>query len=131
MSDCIEWTGAKDAYGYGVRRINTRIVKSHRKALADHEGIEVPDSSVKCLHSCDNPGCVNPEHLRWGTQSENIADAVKRGRMDKKLTAEQREEIAHDPRTFAAIAEEYGISHGQVHKIRTRKGIGPRRARRA
>ena len=127
MSGCIEWAGSKDAYGYGVRRVNTKIVKAHRKALADHEGIDVPSSSVLCLHSCDNPSCVNPDHLRWGTQGENVADAVSRGRLDKKLTAEQREEIAHDPRTFAVIADEYGISEGQVHKIRERKGIKQRR----
>lgn len=39
-----------------------------------------PTGKPFALHSCDQPGCIAPEHLRWGTQSENMTDAVERGR---------------------------------------------------
>ena len=115
---CINWTGAMDGRGYGVRRINKKVVKAHRAALAEAEGIDIPPPSVKCLHSCDNPVCVNPDHLRWGTQFDNVQDAVKRGRLRKKLTIAQHASIKTDTRLGRVIAAEYGITEGTVSRIR-------------
>ncbi len=115
---CIEWTGSRDAYGYGQIRRDNKLIKAHRVALAEDEGIELPDSSVKCRHSCDNPGCVNPEHLSWGTQRDNIQDAVQRGRMRKKLTLEQHAAIKLDTRKLKDISSEYGIAESTVSRIR-------------
>lgn len=79
-NDCWPWLGAKMYFGYGaVRRRDPRgFVGAHRVALM-HSGVSVP--AGKCvLHSCDNPPCCNPAHLRVGTQAENIADRGARGR---------------------------------------------------
>ena len=112
---CINWTGAMDGRGYGVRRINKKVVKAHRAALAEAEGIDIPPPSVKCLHSCDNPVCVNPDHLRWGTQFDNVQDAVKRGRLQEANDCATRiNQNRHE--LGRVIAAEYGITEGTVPK---------------
>jgi DNA invertase Pin-like site-specific DNA recombinase len=79
------------------------------------------------LHSCDNPPCCNPAHLRAGTQKENIEDAVERDRLARgralpqaKLTEAAVREIRRrsgEGRSQRAVAAEFGVSHDTVGKI--------------
>lgn len=78
-SGCHEWIGSLDAYGYGQLNINRRPAKAHRIAWELANG-PVPEG-MSILHRCDNPQCVNPEHLFPGTQSDNMKDAARKGRM--------------------------------------------------
>ncbi|WP_282790850.1 HNH endonuclease [Streptomyces sp. CC224B] len=78
---CWEWKGARNEHGYGVMRPEGQrsgpTVKAHRVSL-HLAGTEVTDRVV--LHSCDNPPCVNPAHLRVGTQRDNVADMHEKNR---------------------------------------------------
>jgi len=82
-SRCWVWTGSVNASGYGRIGFNdgeaNRRELAHRVSYAMHHGA-IPDG-LSVLHACDNSRCVNPAHLRTGTQSENIAEARERGRM--------------------------------------------------
>jgi hypothetical protein len=81
-SGCWNWTACKDDHGYG--RINTRSSgkyvywKAHRYAWTMVNG-EIPKGMI-ILHKCDNPPCVNPDHLRIGTYKDNSQDMVQKGR---------------------------------------------------
>lgn len=78
MSACVEYRGARNADGYGVLPVpvdGSRL--AHRAALAEKLGRPVQGVA---RHSCDNPPCINQDHLLEGTQADNIADAVARGR---------------------------------------------------
>lgn len=76
---CWEWLGSKDAKGYGTTGgIRGLPGKAHRAVYQVFEG-EIPEGMC-VLHRCDNPGCVNPNHLWLGTQLENIADRDRKGR---------------------------------------------------
>lgn len=80
---CWLWVGNKDKGGYGKFTLAKGIYKrSHRVAWV-LAGNPEPLPSVYLLHSCDNPACVRPEHLRCGTQKENIADMDRKGRRPK------------------------------------------------
>lgn len=75
---CWDWKKGKTRKGYGRIKVGGTTVAAHR-AMATALWGSVPDGLV-VMHTCDNPGCVNPSHLRVGTQSENILDAFRKGR---------------------------------------------------
>lgn len=123
---CHNWTGAKDKDGYGLIKYNGKMIRVHRLVYERHNG-EIPEEQC-VLHECDNPPCCNPEHLRLGTQKDNSEDMVGKGRQSKgekngrvKLTKEQVIEIRAITKPLMQLAEEYGISFGQIGKIKRRE----------
>lgn len=76
---CWEWTGCVDSKGYPKLRNHYKRVSAHRLSFEIFSGVK-PSSSDCVCHRCDNPGCVNPEHLFVGTSSDNMKDMVRKGR---------------------------------------------------
>lgn len=75
---CWNWTGSVNTDGYGqVKRYGVAVMV-HRTAFEYLKG-PIP-KGLQLLHSCDNPACVNPDHLSPGTARDNILDAMKKGR---------------------------------------------------
>lgn len=74
-SGCLEWTGCLNRGGYG--RVGRGQHNASRVAYRLFKGD--PGDLLVC-HSCDNPICVNPEHLWLGTPSDNMRDCVSKGR---------------------------------------------------
>lgn len=89
---CWEWQGTSDEKGYGYCRWRGRARLTHRIAFELHHGKE---PALCVLHSCDNPSCVNPSHLREGTHADNHADMKARGR-----------HCAGEQNTFAKLTNE-------------------------
>ena len=75
-NNCINWTGAKNKAGYGITWFQNKWTYAHRAVANAIKGQVV-------RHKCDNPSCVNPEHLGVGTAKENSEDMVNKGRQVK------------------------------------------------
>ena len=76
--ECWTWTGGTNEHGYGVFWNGARLEKAHRFSLRA-SGVEVP-ADLDVMHSCDNPACVNPAHLKAGATLENVNDMWAKGR---------------------------------------------------
>jgi len=115
---CWLWTDSVGSNGYGQFRCDRSTVTAHRFMFELVFG-EIPSGMI-VLHSCDNPTCVNPMHLRLGTHAENSQDMVRKGRnaTGAKLTVEQAKEICASSFAIKKIAEDYGISESQVRRIK-------------
>ena len=135
-SDCWVYTGPKyDKRGYGAFQLcengKSWSARAHRVAWELTNGAIPADTHV--LHHCDNPSCVNPEHLFLGGHAENHADAIKKGRHPHgethgcaRLTVEQVREIrrlyipghrAPKDCTAAALAQKFNVSVWTVHLV--------------
>jgi hypothetical protein len=95
-STCWNWIGGKKGGGYGEFGLNYKMVGAHKFSYELHKGKISNGKFV--LHTCDNPGCVNPEHLFLGTQTDNMSDCVRKNRLNhfggmKILTKEQIKNI--------------------------------------
>ncbi len=128
---CLEYTGSTDGNGYGRTKIGGRKGKFmliHRFVYEEIKG-PIPESMCVC-HSCDNPPCINPNHLFLGTHKDNMADMAKKDRAYRtigeksgvcKLSKEQVSTIKKDSRKQIEIAEEYGLSKSHVSMIKNYK----------
>jgi len=123
---CWEWEGAKDKDGYGIFSFEKKTARAHRVAL-QLSGIDVPKGGLVC-HTCDNPSCVNPNHLYLGSNRQNSDDKVKRGRSLKgarhymaKLTDNDVIAIRQSTETAVKTAKQFGISSSNVVMIRQRR----------
>lgn len=127
---CMLWPKYKDKAGYGRTKHLGKMVLAHRLAYARDRQLDVFELNGLVLHSCDNPSCVEPSHLRLGTHRENMDDMVLRARQpartrhgQSKLTDRDVEQIRSQyvPRCpingGAAIARELGVSQRLISAI--------------
>ncbi len=128
---CWVWKKATDRDGYGVLQgANGKQVRAHRVSYQLLVGEF--DEKLMVLHRCDNPSCVNPDHLFLGTNMDNVKDKVTKGRcvnpcgeesvlavLSEKMVKEIRRR--YKPRTKrnsgAALAREFGVSPSTVNRI--------------
>jgi hypothetical protein len=126
---CWNWTGGKAGIGYGMFWVNGATRRAHRVAYSLFKG---PLQDVDVVrHTCDNPGCVNPEHLQKGTHADNVSDkmAKDRHRSPKgeehgiaKLTEEAVRDIRSGRLSGAAFARLYGVSPALVSMVKNGQG---------
>lgn len=135
---CWEWQGYRTPQGYGVIGVGSRSEPESRTTRLVHRvsweiaNGPIPEGLFVC-HHCDNPPCVNPDHLFIGTHVDNVADRERKGRnvikhgsdqWNAKLTEDQVRAIHADTRKQDDIAAAYGISQSTVHRIKARKSGG-------
>lgn len=120
---CWEWTRNFGTAGYGKFDFEGRTLGAHRVSWVFHKG-EIPDG-LCVLHRCDNRRCVRPDHLFLGTNTDNTADSVKKGRRKgghppTKLTDSDIVKILEmyaNGKFSTQIAVEFGLSDSYVRRI--------------
>jgi hypothetical protein len=125
QNGCIEWTGAVNKWGYGL--INTpKTIRVHRVVASIHLGFDLSSPLFVC-HKCDNPRCINPDHLFIGTAISNSFDCITKGRNSKgemhgrsKLNNDQVRNIRisaargqHKP----DLARQYKVNTATIYKV--------------
>jgi HNH endonuclease len=136
--DCWEWSGWRDRKGYACFDYPGGR-KAYRFSWEIHNG-PIPPGLCVC-HHCDNPSCVNPEHLFLGTIADNNADMVRKGRNGfgpvtlecrprgeahtrAKVTEEQVREIRRLNALgigYRRLSKEYGLSRPSIQAITRRR----------
>lgn len=131
MTDCIEHQGYRMPNGYGQVSRNGHTMLAHRAVMADLYG-DLAIVGLTVMHLCHNRGCVNPDHLRIGTQGENLAMSPRSMARPVKgaanpfsklndqivLTIRQR---AAEGETHRSIAMDYGVARQTVSGIVNRQ----------
>lgn len=131
---CWEYTGNRNANGYGRITFRGHVTLAHRVAWILMNG-EIPEG-LGVLHKCDNPPCCNPFHLFLGTEADNVHDMDQKGRRvvgvphgssspNAKLTETQVLEIrrlrSEEHLTLSEIGKRFGIGFSHVSTIVRRK----------
>ena len=124
--ECWNWLADTNKKGYGFIWKDGDSEFAHRVSWIMKHG-EIPPN-LRVLHRCDNPSCVNPEHLFLGTDGDNQRDKREKGRSargskngNSKLTSDKVIAIRSSEKPVRHIAEEFGIDASTVYNIRKRK----------
>lgn len=123
--ECWLWRGWKNQGGYGfISGGRRKILTAHRVSWIIHNKREI--TSEECvMHSCDEPSCVNPRHLRLGTNEENTADRHQKGRtargehlnrgvLTEDLVRKIRQE---ESRAYTALGKKYSCSRATIRQV--------------
>lgn len=125
---CWEWVGNRKLSGYGRIDFQKKSYLAHRLSWEIHRG-EVPRGMFVC-HKCDNPSCVNPDHLFIGSHQENMDDMRRKGRCRRisgvahykaKLQEKQIVQIRNSDMSSRRLAVIFGVSHHNILSIKNRK----------
>lgn len=129
---CHIWAGVVSTNGYGVVSIKSLRFHAHRAAKV-FEGGPIPDGLYVC-HKCDVRNCINPDHLFLGTQSENMKDASRKGRItafrhpgsmvrgEEHKMARLTDAAAEDIRTSSLeprfLMAKYSVAYSTVYRVK-------------
>lgn len=128
---CWVWKGSVNEHNYGTIAINRKTYFAHRISYTEYKG-EIP-KGLCLLHSCDNTRCVNPEHLKIGTRSDNCKDMYLKKRNncqrgEQRFCAKLKEKDVEEIRKMLAdgkkqehIAQVYNMHNSAISNIKTRK----------
>ncbi len=133
VTGCWEWIASKDSDGYGQFGLEGKNKRAHRLS---YELLVSPIKGDLCVcHHCDNPGCVNPDHLFIGTLKDNSQDCIKKGRHTTpfknghthscKLSDDDvrkiKQELIKGELTQAQIGKKFGALQVTIHQIKIGK----------
>lgn len=120
---CWIWRGTKNGYGYGIFLMPGEVpVRAHRYSYEFFKG-KIPAGKI-IMHICDNPICVNPDHLQVGTKADNNRDTgIKRRHnyglkhWNGRLSDEDVKQIRASNEPQTVLAQKYGVDQSHISRI--------------
>ena len=118
IRSCWIWNGPRHVNGYGRISIKGRRWYAHRLSWYVYHRQDIPPGQV-IRHMCNDPQCVNPHHLKSGTQQQNVMDMHLAGRQGyvRKLNPRQISAILTSTKTQAELARKYQVSRTTIHRV--------------
>lgn len=127
VDGCLEWQGARHKLGYGRIMSCRRVLLVHRVMYVLQNG-PIPHRLCVC-HTCDNPPCINIEHLFLGTHKDNSIDASRKKRLTGNITVGEEHSQARlpddDVLLIRDLLEKFGHVYGMKSKIARDFNISP------
>lgn len=128
-NSCIVWSGGRDKDGYGQVQSSSMakklgVTRAHQMAYIAWVG-PIPPGAIIC-HTCDNPPCINPEHLYAGTWQSNMDDCIRRGRYRSGATKKKDHAAVlnyHGKLSCIEAAKIVGCSYSLVCQIWRKAGL--------
>lgn len=126
MAKCIDHSRSKSLLkeGYALVKRDGKMRLLHRVVYVRHHGLTYDDIEGSVIrHTCDNPRCINPEHLLTGTRADNNRDRVERGRSHRKLPEELCSKIREEYTPYSkdanqyTLAKKYGVAQSRISQI--------------
>ena len=122
-TQCLIWLRSTLYKGYGQIGFNKKRLLTHRASYEAFSGV-IPENTC-VLHRCDNPRCINPEHLFLGSKGDNIKDMISKGRRSfigsANAAAVLNEDLVKELRSLspnmsiASVARKYGLNYNTVY----------------
>jgi len=118
-----------DKWGYPIIRLGSKMVAAHRYVyIKKILKVDDLDSSIVVRHKCDNPKCINPEHLELGSHKDNYNDMIDRGRQTKGETSGMAKLTEKDIRIMRTsfhlgfknikeLSNIFGVSYNHARRI--------------
>lgn len=130
--ECWEWNAAADSSGYGsfnAAVIGLKTISAHKMAWIISHG-HLPPEGIHVLHKCDNRVCVNPLHFFEGTNSDNVADRVKKNRSARMSGIRNPRRILNpcavifirwSKESEAYLSKRFGVAKRYIYRVRAGK----------
>lgn len=127
--ECLLWPFGRDSYGYGRAKSKNHSSRLAHRIMCEISAGEAPTEKHVAMHTCGNGkmGCVNPKHLKWGTQKENNHDKKNHGTWIEgeminravlnEETVKKIRKMSRNGVSQRKIASEIGVSHGTVQAV--------------
>lgn len=126
---CVYWPYGRDAFGYGRAKVSWSKTRLAHRALCELAHGPAPSDQHQSLHKCGmgSLGCVNPNHLYWGTHRQNVTDAINHGTIARGsksgksvLTEKQIPQIREKYKggmTQRAISQDFGVCEATIQAV--------------